>query len=363
MKGLVVTDIGKYSIENLIIDPPKAGEIKIKMVAAGVCHSDLSVINGTIPLPLQIVIGHEGAGVVEELGEGVTDFEVGDHVVLSFVPVCGTCIDCSNHRPHLCTSGKAHGKMMDGTARVHRQNGDDLNVMTSLGLMAEYAVVPAISAVKIDKGIPMDKAALVGCGVMTGVGAAMKTAEVKPGSSVVVFGCGGIGLSIVQGANLCGALKIIAVDLAANKLELAKKFGATHVINASEEDVAARVRELTNGMGADYAFEAVGISKLMEDAYNSVRRGGMAVIVGVGSFTDNVSINALMISMSGKILKGCYYGDTNPRVDFPKMLELYRTGRLNLDDMVTQTYTIDEGPQAFIDMEKNLNARGVIVFD
>jgi S-(hydroxymethyl)glutathione dehydrogenase / alcohol dehydrogenase len=361
MKAVVAHAIDQYSVEELSIDPPKAGEIKIKMKATGVCHSDLSVINGILPLPLPSVLGHEGAGIVEELGEGVTRFEVGDHVVLSFIPSCGHCNDCRNFRPHLCNSAQLTGKMLDDTARVHTTEGEDVNVMQFLGCMAQYAVVPEVSAVKIDKDIPFNIAALVGCGVMTGIGAAINTAKVEPGSTVVVFGCGGIGLSIIQGATLAGAGKIIGVDLADNKLEMAKHFGATHVINSDKEDPIANIHELTNG-GADYAFEAVGVAKLMELTYDAVRRGGTAVIVGVGPLTETVSFNALLLSLSAKTIKGCLYGDSNPSVDFPKLLELYKAGKLNLDDMVSQTYSIDEAPQAFEDMKNNANARGVIVY-
>ena len=361
MKALVVKAVNDYSIEDVTLDPPKAGELKVKMKATGVCHSDLSVINGTLPLATPCVVGHEGAGIVEEVGEGVTNIAVGDHVVLSFVPVCGECNECHHQRPQFCTIGQPHGKMIDGTARVHL-DGEELNVMQFLGCMAEYAVVPAISAIKIDKDIPFDKAALVGCGVMTGVGAAINTAKIEPGSSVVVYGCGGVGLSIIQGARLAGATKIIAVDLADNKLELAKKFGATDTINGSEGEPIFAVHEMTGG-GADYAFEAVGVAALMEKTYESVRRGGTAVIVGVGKMTDSFPINALMASMGGKSLKGSFYGDANPAADFPRLLKLYQAGKLNLDELVTTTYSIDEAPQAFLDMENNLNARGVIVYD
>ncbi len=361
MKALVCKAVNDYGVEEVTLDPPKAGELKIRMKATGVCHSDLSVLNGKLPLPTPCVVGHEGAGIVDEVGEGVTGFEVGDHVVLSFVPVCGECNDCNHQRPQFCSIGQPHGKMIDGTARV-RLNGEELNIMQFLGCMAEYAVVPAISAVKIDKSIPLDKAALVGCGVMTGVGAAINTAQVTPGSSVVVFGCGGVGLSIIQGARLAGAAKIIAVDLADNKLELSKKFGATHTVNGGETDPIMAIHELTGG-GADFAFEAVGITALMEKTYEAVRRGGTAVIVGVGDIAENISLNALMAPMSGKTLKGSFYGDANPAADFPKLLDLYQAGKLDLDGLVTSTYTIDEAPKAFEDMQNNVNARGVILYD
>ena len=361
MKALVVRGQDEYSVEEVSIDPPKAGEVKVRMKATGVCHSDLSVINGKLPLPPPCIVGHEGAGIIEELGEGVTGVEVGDHVVLSFVPFCGECNDCHHNRPQFCTAGEPGGGALDGSFRVHGEGGD-INVMQFLGCMAEYAVVPAISVVKIDKSIPLDKAALVGCGVMTGVGAAINTAQIETGSSVVVYGCGGIGLSIIQGARLSGAAKIIAVDLADNKLEMAQSFGATHVINGGNEDPVMKIMELT-GAGADYAFEAVGVPELMSKTYDSVRRGGTAVVVGVGSMEDSFPINALMISIGGKTLKGSFYGDANPPRDFPKLLDLYQAGKLNLDDLVTTTYSIDEAPQAFVDLQNNVNARGVIVYD
>lgn len=360
MKAVVVREAGSYAVEEVTVDPPKSGELKIRMKATGVCHTDLSLIEGKLPLPLPCIVGHEGAGIVEQVGEGVTRFAEGDHVVMSYIPACGQCNDCHNSRPHLCTSGLPTGKMLDNTARVH--SGDlDLNVMQFLGCMAEYAVIPESAAVKIDKDIPFDRAALVGCAVMTGVGAAINNAKVEPGSSVAVFGCGGIGLSIIQGARLAGAGMIIAIDVADNKLSMAENFGATHTINSSVDAPVEKVHELTNG-GSDYAFEAVGIPALMEQTHAAVRRGGTAVIVGIAELTDSVSFNALTLAMGAKTLKGCIYGDANPPVDFPRLLNLYKSGKLNLDDMVSKSYSIDEAPQAFEDMKNNANARGVIVY-
>jgi S-(hydroxymethyl)glutathione dehydrogenase/alcohol dehydrogenase len=363
MKAVVTSENDKYSVEEVTIDPPKAGELVIKMAATGVCRSDLSVINGTIPLPKPIVLGHEGAGIVDAVGEGVTEFAVGDHVILSFVPACGSCFFCEQLEPHLCNAGAPDGKMLDGTSRVHRQDGSDLGVMQFLGCMAEYAVVPAISLRKIDASVPLDKAALIGCGVMTGVGAATNTAKVTPGSTTAVFGCGGVGLSVIQGCRIAGARQIIAVDVADNKLEMAKHFGATDVVNASVDNGVMKCKELTGGFGPDFTFEAAGVPQLMADANTAVRRGGIATIVGVGKLTDNVPFNALLLSMDGKTVKGSFYGDTNFHYDFPVLLDLYRAGMLNLDDMVTATYSIDEAPKAFEDMEAGKNARGVILFD
>ncbi|MBW2266973.1 MAG: Zn-dependent alcohol dehydrogenase [Deltaproteobacteria bacterium] len=360
MKALVCTEPGKFSVENVTLDPPKTGEIRVKMGATGVCRSDLSVINGVLPLPPPVVLGHEGAGTVAELGHGVNGLEVGDHVILSFVPCCGSCDACLHHRPVFCSAGVPDGRMIDGTYRVH-QGEKDFGTMQFLGCMAEECVVPATAAVKIDKSVPFDKASLVGCGVMTGVGAAINTAQVTPGSTCVVFGCGGVGLSVIQGCRISGADRIIAVDVLPNKLEMAKQFGATDAIDGSDGQAPGKIHELTGG-GADYAFEAVGVPALMEAAYASVRSGGTAVLVGVGSLTQSFSINALMAPLSGKTIKGSMYGDANPHADFPRLLGLYQRGKLDLDAMVTRTYSIDDAPQAFTDMEKGVNARGVIVF-
>jgi S-(hydroxymethyl)glutathione dehydrogenase / alcohol dehydrogenase len=361
VKALVAHALNQIAVEEVRIDPPKAGELLVRMGATGVCHSDLSVVNGTIPMPLPLVLGHEGAGVIEELGEGVRGFAVGDHVVLSFVPACGSCHFCSRQQPFLCNVGNPGGTMLDGTMRVHL-GSQDLRVMQYLGCMAEYAVVPAISAVRIDKSLPLDKAALVGCGVMTGVGAAIKTAKVTPGSTTAVFGCGGVGLSVIQGCRLAGAKQIIGVDLSESKLKLAQEFGATHVLNASSDPLGP-IRELTGGLGVDFAFEAIGVPQAMLQANASARRGGTVCIVGLGKLFEQVPLNALLISVEAKKLIGSFYGDANFRVDMPMLLDLYRAGRLDLDRMVTRTYTIDEAPQAFADLQEGLNARGVIVYN
>ena len=361
MKAVVAHEPNKFAVENISLDPPKAGEVLVKMRATGVCHSDLSAINGTLPLPLPTVIGHEGAGVVDQVGEGVTNVKPGDHVVFSFVPTCGTCFHCLRGETHLCVLGMPTGVMLDGTSRV-RLGDKQLNVMLFLGNMAECCVAPSISVVPIDREVPFRVAALIGCGVTTGVGAAIKTAQVQPGSTVAVFGCGGVGLSVIQGARLAGAGRIIGVDLADNKLEMAKEFGATDTVNASSGAVA-KIQELTGGIGVDYAFEAIGVSSAIEQTYQAARRGGTVVIVGAGSFVDMVSFSALMLFAEAKTIKGCMYGNVNPRVDFPKWLDLYRRGKLDLDRMVTRTYKIDEAPQAFEDLQQGRNVRGVILFD
>lgn len=363
MKAVVIPDRNEITVQEVELAPPKADEVKVKMAATGVCHSDLSVINGTIPTPTPLVVGHEGAGVVEEVGEGVTNVKSGDHVILSFVPFCQKCFFCERGQPYLCeAAGPLNmARQLDGTSRV-TLNGDEIGVMCGLGCMAPYAVVPSISIVPIGTDIPLQVAALVGCGVTTGVGAALNTAQVESGSSVAVFGCGGVGISAIQGARVAGAQKIIAVDLDPGKLEMAKQFGATDGL-VPDENVVKSIRKLTDGKGVDYAFEAIGIGSVMESASAATRAGGTTVLVGIGKRKDSMSISPFSFPLMGKKLCGCMYGSANPPHDFPRMLDLYQSGKLDLDNMITNTYTIDEARQAFEDLEKGKNTRGVIVFD
>ena len=362
MKAVVCTGLNQISVEDVVLDPPKAGEVKVKMTATGVCHSDLSATNGTIRMMPPVVLGHEGAGKVVEVGPGVTNVAPGDTVILTFVPNCGKCFHCVRGEPYLCRAIPPTGRQADGTSRLH-WNGKDLGAFTALGCMAEEAVVPAISVVKIEQNVPARVAALIGCGVTTGVGAAIKTAQVKPGATVAVFGCGGVGLSCIQGARIAGAERIIGVDLAPNKLEMAQKFGATDVVNAGEGDAVEKVKQMTPGnVGVDYAFEAIGVAAVMEQAYRATRRGGKTIIVGVGKFTDQVKFNALLLSLESKTICGCNYCSVNAQEDFPKLINLYLRGKLDLEGMVTNTYTIDRAVEAFKDLEAGVNARGVIVF-
>jgi S-(hydroxymethyl)glutathione dehydrogenase/alcohol dehydrogenase len=359
MKAVVAHELNRIAVEQVELDRPKAGEVRIKMAAAGVCHSDLSVINGTIPAAFPVVLGHEGAGVVEEVGEGVTHCKPGDHVVMSFVPNCGRCFHCVRNEAFLCRATPRGGMMADGTSRL-RLGDKSLAVFCALGNMAEHVVCPAMSVVPIAKDVPLKVAALIGCGVTTGVGAAINTARVKPGSTVAVFGCGGVGIATIQGARIAGAARIFAIDLSDEKLELAKRFGATDALRADK--LGKTLIEQTGGIGVDYAFEAIGNAAVVEAAVAATRRGGTTVAVGVGKLSDSIKVNALAFPLSGKTLSGCMFGSANPQHDFPKLLDLYRGGKLDLEGMVTRTYTIDEAPKAFEDLEKGLNARGVIVF-
>lgn len=351
-------------VEEIRVDPPKRGEITIKLAACGVCHSDLSATNGTLPLPPPLILGHEGAGTVVEVGEGVTDFQVGDAVLSSFVYMCGKCRNCVRGRPVLCEqAGKAFYHLPDGTVRSHDAEGNDLNVFCGCGVMAEYATIHTDNAVKIDRDVPLDKAALVGCAVMTGVGAVMNTARMESGSSTAVFGCGGVGLNVVQGCRMAGADAIIAVDTSDEKLAMAREFGATDTLNVNGvEDVAKAIKKLTGG-GVDYAFECVGAGATVTQAYNALGKGGEAIVVGVAGGKEQTTVRTVTLPMEERVIRGSWYGSAQPQYDFPRILALYRRGRLKLDELVTRTYTVDEAPQAFADLESGANARGVIVFE
>ena len=364
-KAVVARDIGKPpTVEEIEVAAPLHGEVTVRLAACGVCHSDLSATNGTIAYPLPLVLGHEGAGVVTAVGEGVSRYAVGDHVVSSFVSMCGRCHYCQTGRPQLCVQSlQALYTLPDGTVRTRDAAGQSLNVFCGCGVMAEVATLHADNLVKIDKQIPLDRAALIGCGVMTGVGAAVNTARVEAGSVAVVFGCGGVGLNALQGCAIAGAGMIVAVDTSDAKLELAKKFGATHTFNVSgQENVGKALYKLTGG-GADYAFDCVGAGKISEQAWGVLRRGGTAVIVGIAGAKEQITLNAQQVALSEKTLKGCYYGSARPAQDFPRLISLYRGGRLKLDELITRTYTIEDAPQAFADLASGGAGRGVIIFD
>src|SRR5574338_768125 len=349
-------------VEEIDVESPRRGEVMVQIKACGVCHSDLSGTNGTIPLPPPTVLGHEAAGIIAEVGEGVTDIAVGDTVVVSWVPMCGKCPYCVEGRPQLCAvSAKATLTLPDGTSRYKDAKGNTLNHFAGTGVMTEYATLHRDNVIKIDPDVPLDKAALVGCAVMTGVGAALNTAKVTPGSSVAVFGAGGIGLNVIQGAALAGAEKIIAVDLEDKKLEFAAVFGATHTINPKTAgDAVQNIMALTGG-GAEFTFECIGNAKVIEQAFAATRKGGTCVVVGVAKMTDQVTLGAFLLPFQEKVLTGSMYGSARPAIDFPRLLNLYKSHRLKLDELVTATYKIEEINPAFDDMQKGVNARGVIL--
>jgi Zn-dependent alcohol dehydrogenase len=348
-------------VETITVDSPQRGEVTIRIAACGVCHSDLSATNGTIPLPPPMVLGHEAAGEVVEVGEGVASLKVGDHVVSSFIYMCGECRFCAAGRPVLCLEqGKALTTLPDGSVRTRDAGGKSLGVFSGCGVMAEYATLHVDNLVKIDPAVPLDRAALVGCAVTTGVGAVFNTAKVKPGASVAVFGCGGVGLNVVQGARIAGAGRIVAIDTMQAKLDMARQFGATDVLLGKEDPVKA-LKKLTGG-GPDYAFECVGNGELAATAYRSIGRGGMAVVIGVAKPGDSTALRTMTLPFEEKTLTGSYFGSCVPRVDFPRMLALYMGGQLKLDELITRRYRVEEAATAFADLESGKNARGVIVF-
>src|SRR3954463_10705664 len=285
-KAVLCRELNKpVAVEEILVDGPKRGEVSVRLGACGVCHSDLSATNGTIPMAPPLILGHEGAGEVVEVGEGVTSLAVGDHVVSSFIYMCGKCRFCSAGRPVLCMEqGKAITTLPDGTLRTRDEKGNSVSIFSGCGVMAEYATLHVDNLVKIDPKIPFDRAALVGCAVTTGVGAVFNTAKVVPGASVAVFGCGGVGLNVIQGARIAGAGRIVAIDTMQSKLDMAKQFGATDVLLGKDDPVKA-LKKLTGG-GPDYAFECVGNGELAATAYRSIGRGGVAVVVGVAKPGD-----------------------------------------------------------------------------
>jgi NDMA-dependent alcohol dehydrogenase len=365
IRAAVLHAVGQpFSVESLDLAVPRAGEVLVRVAAVGVCHSDWHLVTGDTKHPLPVVPGHEGAGVVEAVGPGVDDLRVGDHVVLNWAPACGRCFYCLHDRSNLCETFTAPiwaGTMLDGTTR-HSRPADGSPVYSYCGLaaLAERTVVPRQSCVTIDKKIPLEIAALVGCAVATGVGAAVFTAKVRPGESVVVLGCGGVGISVIQGARLCGASPIIAVDSHAAKIWVAKHFGAQSAI-LSTDDVDAVVKSHTAGRGADHVFEAVGVPALQEKALSLVRPGGTLTLAGLAPMGSATNFPSALLTRQEKTIKGSYYGTVHAPRDFPMLLNLYAAGKLNLADMISRRYPLEQVNEAYRDMIEGKLARGVIL--
>jgi S-(hydroxymethyl)glutathione dehydrogenase / alcohol dehydrogenase len=360
VRAAVLTEIGSTTLEvrdGVEATPVTAGKVRVKIRATGVCHSDLSAMLGTIPVAMPAVLGHEGAGEVVEVGPGVNGLKPGDHVVICWSPQCGKCAQCTSGQPQLCMTLVA-----EAFGEPRFTSGDQtLFGMSGTGTFAEELVVPEAAAIKIGKDVPFDLASLIGCGVMTGVGAVMNAAQVEPGSSVLVIGCGGVGISAIQGAQICGAARIVAVDMVPKKLEWAKQFGATHAV--TPDDLPKAIQEVTRGAGFDYAFEVVGRSSTIRMAYDATRRGGTTVIVGVGPTDDMVQFNAFELFYNEKVLRSSYYGSANIRRDFPRLLDLWRAGRLDLEGMITRRLKLDDINDALLAMQAGDVIRQVITFD
>jgi alcohol dehydrogenase len=348
-------------IEELELDPPGEGEVLIEMTAAGLCHSDLSVINGTRLWPLPIVIGHEACGTVRELGKGVKDLREGEHVVFAFLPTCGHCPMCAVGRPQLCEPGvtaNRAGKLITGSVRFGK-GSQRVQHHSGIAGYSQFSVVARESIVKVPQDIAPETAVLFGCAIMTGVGAVVNTARVSSGSSVAVFGMGGVGLSVIMGAKAVGAWPIIAVDVLDAKLELARKCGATHVVNASATDPVAAIRDLTNG-GVEHAFEAVGDENVIAQAFGSARRGGRAVCIGLTHPDKKVSLPALAFAGEEKSLLGSYMGSCVPQRDIPRYMGMYRAGLLPVDLLTSRVIKLQEVNEGFDLLERGLVARQVI---
>jgi S-(hydroxymethyl)glutathione dehydrogenase/alcohol dehydrogenase len=344
------------TIEAIELDSPRAHEVLIRTAAAGICRSDLHFIDGLYSTRLPVIPGHESAGVVETVGSQVDYVEPGDHVITCMSAFCGECALCTTGRPYLCESP---GLTRDDDSRVS-SGGNPIGQLYNLGSYSEKMLVHERTVVKIRRDIPFDRAALIGCAVMTGYGAVVNTARVEPGSRVAVIGCGGIGLSAINGAAIAGAAQIVAIDVHEEKLDLARTFGATHAINAAHHDPVGSVHELTGG-GADYTFEAVGLKETIEQSFSMLRAGGDATVIGMVPEGQRVEIDASEL-LYEKTLQGSNMGSNRFRVDMPRLIDFYLDGRLHLDQLVAKRIALDDINDAFAEMRNGLIARSVIVF-
>jgi S-(hydroxymethyl)glutathione dehydrogenase / alcohol dehydrogenase len=365
IRAVVLREPGKpVAVEEVELDAPKAEEVLVRVAAAGVCHSDVRLADGELGEGRwPMVLGHEGAGVVEAVGAGVSHVTPGDHVVFSLIPACRTCRACRAGRPNLCEPAGMNivrGVLMEGTSRLHA-NGEQLQHGLMTACFAEQTVVSAAGAVKIPAELPLRQAALLGCAVITGIGAVRNVARVQPGEAVCVIGCGGVGLQVITGARLAGATTIVAVDRSADKLELARRFGATHAVDSSDGDAAAAVRELTDG-GVDHAFEVVGLPETIRLAWGAIRAGGQAVVVGLVSLGVDISVPGIEF-LSDKSLLGTYYGSGDAARDLPGLADLALEGELDLTGVVTHTTDLDGVEEALDRLRRSEGARTVVVVD
>ena len=365
MKAAIVRAAAQpFEVRDVELEPPRRGEVLVRIAATGLCASDLTAVDGKRSLvPFPAVLGHEAAGVVERVGDGVATVSRGDHVVLSILTSCGRCTACTSGRPNHCTAAAAAmsaGNLLDGSSRL-RDGTERLNHFLTVSSFAEYAVVAESSVTVIDPVMPLDRAALIGCAVLTGHGAVRNTAGVRRGDRVAVFGCGGVGLSAVQGARIAGAETIIAVDVHPAKLELARAVGATHTVDAQTGDAAGAVREASGG-GVDHAFEAAGRSETIEQAWRSVAVGGMVTVIGTLRTGTKLELDADLL-IEEKRIGGCYLGSSSPRTDVPALVSLYLDGSLLLDELVSRRIGLGDLNEAFDRLRAGTEARQVLVFD
>ncbi len=357
MKAAVCYEFNKpLVVEQVDLEKPHKGEVKVKMAATAICHSDIHFICGDMGGNVPFIPGHESSGVIDEVGEGVTSIKVGDPVVLSLLRSCGVCTYCRTGRPNMCEAKWP----LDTESRIKNKRGQSIAHGVRTASFAEYAVVDQSQVVKIAPDMPMDRAALLACGVITGFGAVVNRAQVKPMSSVVVIGVGGVGLNSIQGAKIAGAYPIIAVDMLDNKLQASRKFGATHTVNGSQTDPVQAVKDMTAGHGADYVFITVGVTSAVRQALSMLGRRGMAVVVGLA--TQDLTSNPMEYIDGEKMLTGSFMGTTNLAVDIPKMVQLYQSGALKLDELISARYPIDRINEAIDSVRKGEALRNVIVF-
>lgn len=359
MRAAVIQAIGQDKLDirdDVELPATGPGEIRVDIKATGVCHSDISARDGILPQPAPVVLGHEGAGIVTEVGDGVTGLEVGDHVVVVWVPPCGKCRVCTHGQPNLCME-----KTMSGMGKTRfTVGGEPYYGFAGTGTFAETLLLDQEAAVRIPKDVPFEIGALIGCGVTTGVGAAMNTAKVEPGSNVAVIGAGGVGVSVIQGARICGAAEIVAIDMVDQKLEWAKQFGATHAV--TPDGIEDLKNEITGGQGFDYVFEVVGRGSTIRQAYDLTRRGGTCVVVGAGALDDMVQFSAFELFYMEKKLLGSIYGSADVRTEFPRLLNLWRTGRLDLESMISDRMGLDQINDAMDALERGDALRQIITF-
>lgn len=362
LRAAVLESVGsQFRVQQLDLADPRAGEVRVRMLAVGVCHSDWHLVTGDTRHPMPLVPGHEGAGIVEDLGSGVEGLEAGDLVALNWAPNCGSCFYCTHDRPNLCETYVEPvwaGTMLDGTTRLSR-NGDPIYHYCALACFAEQCVVPAPCCVKMPADLEPEIAAVIGCAVTTGVGSVLNTAQVSRGSSVVVLGAGGVGLSTVMGAVLAGASSIIAVDRLESRRSAALALGATQVLTYADPEA---VRELTEGRGADYVFEAAGSTRLQEIAIECARPGGTIVFSGLSPVGSTTNIPGATLVRQEKTVMGSYYGTADTARDFPLYARLYKEGKLPIDRLISYRYTLDQINEAYDDMLKGVSVRGVVVF-
>ncbi len=366
-KAAVVYEPGKrIEIEELDLDGPKDGEVLIRYTHAGLCHSDIHIAHGDLPARLPMILGHEGAGIIEEVGPGVTRVKPGDHVVLSFIPNCGVCRYCATGRQSICDMGATILEgYLPGERFPNTGPRGQYGAMCMIGTFSQYGVISQTSAVKVDDDLPLDKAVLVGCGVPTGWGSAVNTANVAPGDTVAIYGIGGIGINAVQGARYAGAKNVIAIDPLENKREKAMELGATHAFATAEEAQAA-IAEMTRGQMADSAILTVDLmtAEVVSAGFDAIGKGGTVVVTGLNKLEiPTVTLSGSIMTLFRKTVKGSLFGDCNPTTDIPKILGLYQAGDLKLDEIITRTYKLEEVNEGYDDLMAGKNVRGVIIHE